>query len=527
MPSPASFAALLPGRALLLALLLGLAFVPAVADEPNPPAGEEEEPGGDEGGAAGEEDEPLDDGADVQVSFADEINKALDLGVKWLLAKPSLFGTRRADMAHWGLVKGSQIYGGGDGPQYRHPAGPTALALYTLLKCGVDPKHPVIVQGFNWLRETHAITEQYDGTSEALGWEWSHRVGRGSYELSVQILALTAKYDQFKRTRNTAAARRRGKLSIRDKDDKEWLQELVAALVEQRGVPVEEPPEAERLGWRYNLRKIVLSSGRSTQTFSSQPGHIANQDLSSTQLAALALFSAHQFGVEADAAVWADIVEFTLSHQEEDGPEHKRHDPAYSSGGYGTPTDRARGFMYIKGSPDRSEGKATGSMTACGIANLLIAKDVMLSDRKGRKLWEEHKLDHRVEKAIWDGLAWLDLNWSAFENPRSAYGYHIYYLYCVERAMDILGKQLVGKHVWYQEGARSILDRQKPARVKDPLDPRAPEVDVTYWETGATHEPKDVLDTCFALLFLKRATKDIVPGGVPITGGDGAPVDNR
>ena len=38
-----------------------------------------------------------------------------------------------------------------------------------------------------------------------------------------------------------------------------------------------------------------------------------------------------------------------------------------------------------------------------------------------------------------------------------------------------------------------------------------------FWMTGATHEPKDVLDTCFALLFLKRATRGMVPGGV-VTG---------
>ena len=34
-----------------------------------------------------------------------------------------------------------------------------------------------------------------------------------------------------------------------------------------------------------------------------------------------------------------------------------------------------------------------------------------------------------------------------------------------------------------------------------------------------------MLDTCFALLFLKRATKDIID--VPVTAGEGAPVDNR
>ena len=44
-----------------------------------------------------------------------------------------------------------------------------------------------------------------------------------------------------------------------------------------------------------------------------------------------------------------------------------------------------------------------------------------------------------------------------------------------------------------------------------------------FWNTNATHDPKDVLDTCFALLFLKRATR-----GMAVTPADGgAPRDGR
>ena len=223
--------------------------------------------------------------------------------------------------------------------------------------------------------------------------------------------------------------------------------------------------------------------------------------------------------------VWIDIAHFTLSCQEEDGPDHKRHDPVLSGDGYAVPTDKARGFMYIKGSPDGSEGVATGSMTACGIANLLMAKEASVMTKKGRKLWTKSNLDSEVHKAIWDGIAWLDRNWSPFRNTNSRYGYPIYYLYAVERAQDLRGKELVGKHLWYRDGALEILKRIQKARVKDPLDPRAPEQAAAFWKTGETHEPKDVLDTCFALLFLKRATKDMVPA--PITPPDGGPVDNR
>ena len=98
--------------------------------------------------------------------FTEQVNRAIDLGVTWLRARPQVFDIPDSDGlkgAHWGLIKGEKIYGGGEGPQYRHPAGPTALALYTLLKCGVSPKDPVIERGFDWLRSFHRITEEWDG----------------------------------------------------------------------------------------------------------------------------------------------------------------------------------------------------------------------------------------------------------------------------------------------------------------------------------------------------------------------------
>lgn len=559
-------------RWLLLLLILGLLGLPGLL--PRPPfadvtatlADEDDDDPDDEPGEDDGEEDPGPDLGDQDVPFTEQVNRAIEYGVRWLKAKPQIFDIPDSDGlkgAHWGLVKGTRIYGGGDGPQYRHPAGPTALALYTLLKCGVNPKDPVIERGFDWLRSFHRITDEWNGhDTQGKVRHWTHTISGSSYELSAMILALTAKYDPRKKTASTRSARTKGRLKIKDKGDRIWLQQLVTALVNRRGQPLEEPfqldrstiermanpekehdppapdeatlpPREERLGWRYNLPKLNLvhmrKSGKSTSTDSyvrgvNRPPH-ANQDLSSTQLAALALFAAQQFKMKIPPEVWIDIAEFTLSHQEPDGPEHKRHDPVLSGGGYAVPTDHARGFMYIKGSPDNTEGVATGSMTACGIANLLIAKEASALTKKGRKLWTESGLDSKVHTAIWDGLAWLDRNWSSFRNTNSSYGYHIYYLYAIEREQDMRGKELVGKHLWYREGALEILKRIKQAKVRDPLDARAPEEDAVYWETGDTHEPKDVLDTCFALLFLKRATKDMVP--VPITPGEGAPVDNR
>jgi len=568
-----------PFHWLLLLLVVGLVGLPVLlrhAPLPNLPAAHADEDDGDDGdddggdeGQPGQDDGKDDPGPDLgdqDVPFTEQVNRAIEYGVRWLRAKPQLFDIPDSEGlkgAHWGLIKGVKIYGGGEGPEYRHPAGATALALYTLLKCGVSPKDPIIERGFDWLRSFHQVTTEWDAQDlQGKTRHWTHTIAGSSYELSAMILALTAKYDPHKKTASTRSARSKGRLKIKDKNDRIWMQQLVTALVNRRGQPLKEPfaldrsmiqrmadpekeedppvpkeedlpPREERLGWRYNVPSLNLvqirKSGKSTSTDNCGrvcgiPPH-ANQDLSSTQLATLALFAAQQFNMKIPPEIWLDVAEFTLAQQEPEGPEHKRFDPVMSGGGYATPTDHARGFMYIKGSPDGSEGVATGSMTACGIANLLMAIEASTLTKKGRKLWTESGLDSKVHTAIWDGLAWLDLNWSSFRNTNSRYGYHIYYLYAVEREQDMRGKELVGSHPWYREGALELLKRLKPMKVRDPLDARAPEEDACYWETGDTHEPKDVLDTCFALLFLKRATKDMVP--VPITPGEGAPVDNR
>lgn len=474
----------------------------------------------EEDGDRPEDDTEKEKGADLgeaEVPFREQVNQAIEKGTIWLKHKPDLFEIQSGQVAHWGLVKGSKIYGGGNGPQYRHPAGPTALALYTLLKCGVDPKDPVIEKGFRWLTDLHKITPKYDGV-DAGGKSWKHIDAVSAYELSVMILALTAKYDSYKKTSASKKAKKKKKLKIRKRDDREFLIALVDALANRRGQPAESAADDEKMGWRYNLPQVTLSGGNSTwKRGVNVPPH-ANQDLSSTQLGALALYSANRFGVKVDMRLWLDIVNFTMSHQEEDGPEHERHDPIYKDGKYAKPKDKARGFVYIKGSNDGSEGIATGSMTACGVTNLLIARDVLENDAKGKKLLKKNPgLLKKMETAIWDGLAWLDKNWSPFQNKYSKYGYHIYYLYALERAMDILNKRLCGEHLWYEEGARKILAAQKAHMMEVKVKRNTELRETVYWMTGSTHDPKDVLDTCFALLFLKRATKGLVPGGV-VTG---------
>jgi hypothetical protein len=493
---------------LLCLLALGLVtLVPAVGDRLPQATADELDGAGKKEGEEPEEDEK---GADLgeAVSFMDQVNEAIELGVLWLKQKPALFEIKKGPVAHWGLVKGSRNYGGGDGPQYRHPAGPTALALYTLLKCGVDPKDEVIEKGFTWLKELHVATMKWDGL-DGKGGMWRLTDCVSSYELSVMILALTAKYDKYKKSSASKSAQKKGKLKIRNGDDKKWLIELVERLVLARGQPEPTGGDGNR-GWRYNLQNIKVGN---VQRNVGVPPH-SNQDLSSTQLATLALYSATRFGLKIKPEIWLDIITFSLDQQEETGPVVERF---VGSSNYAGPKDKARGFAYIKGSPDGSEGIATGAMTGCGVVNLLVAREVLQQSKKGLAALKASGLESKIEKGIWDGLAWLNHNWSDFENKNSKTGYHIYYLYALERAMDIINKRLVGKHLWYEEGAKALLARKQTHMYEVKIKRNTELMRSFFWNTQATHEPQDVLDTCFALLFLKRATRDMIPGGV-VTG---------
>ncbi len=93
--------------------------------------------------------------------------------------------------------------------------------------------------------------------------------------------------------------------------------------------------------------------------------------------------------------------------------------------------------------------------------------------------------------------------------------WHYYYLYGLERAGVIVGKRFLGDHDWYQEGARAARRRAAGGRARGAADrPSA---------AGPARDPApcydmSMLDTCFAILFLKRAALEpkqpLLPGPV-------------
>jgi hypothetical protein len=127
-------------------------------------------------------------------------------------------------------------------------------------------------------------------------------------------------------------------------------------------------------------------------------------------------------------------------------------------------------------------------MTCAGIASLAIAREQL---QLAKKLTP--KLGRQIGQGALGGWAWLDRHWAMDRHalhPRGTWYY--YYLYSLERAAVLDGVKRVGDKDWYRAGAAQLLARQKKSG---------------SWDD---QEKDQITKTCFALLFLKRATAPVV-----------------
>lgn len=184
-------------------------------------------------------------------------------------------------------------------------------------------------------------------------------------------------------------------------------------------------------------------------------------DLSNTQYALLGLHAAWRMGVGAPKEVIYETIGAIVKMQQKEG-----------SFSYKDPNDIG-----------------IGSMTTAGICALRIASLQL----KGFAPFEAKKTEWaESEKNAFD---WLDKHFRVDANPAgfTTKGgmrvWHYYYLYGLERACDMAGKVKLGARDWYREGAEYLLSAQN----------------------AEGHWKNDFVDTCFALLFLKRATRTWSP----------------
>jgi hypothetical protein len=134
-----------------------------------------------------------------------------------------------------------------------------------------------------------------------------------------------------------------------------------------------------------------------------------------------------------------------------------------------------------------------GSMTAGAIGCLAIYKYYLA------RVWNENA-DWRKSTSIDKGIKWLAARLDFTKNPLYPYGnwWHHYWLYAIERAGRLLETETFVDKEWYPGGANWLLARQNADGSWQKED----------WGRGSKEHflPGLVSETCFAILFLRRAT---------------------
>lgn len=428
--------------------------------------------------------------ARAQELTPESVAQAMERGAAWLRARQNGDGAFR--------VQGGNGMQGPGGLESTYPLGSTALATLTLLKTGTAPDDAGIERAFQWM-----YMQPLEKT----------------YEVSMLVLAIEARFappkdvlerEEARRGYGTVARRHWAKIA-RPVDVKK-LEDCAQWLITHRATAA----------WRYP----------------GAAGDGALEDHSATQYAMLALKSASRLGCAVPLELWEKVADHFVAQQDPTGeevpwfavpsadgpiqdmvaPERRRTgDDGGARGGNtrerGTPrtgerpTMHARGWSYLPrptgsaGSGTESapaqggsmERVSTGSMTASGIAALVIAKSEL---ELHKTAWSRRQ--PAVEQAIRDGCAWLASKFIPSANPTArpnmTTSWTFYYLYGCERAGVLAGTYRFGPHDWWDEGAVWLLGQQG-ADGAWPV------------EQALSHQA----DTCFALLFLARATVPLVP----------------
>lgn len=200
----------------------------------------------------------------------------------------------------------------------------------------------------------------------------------------------------------------------------------------------------------------------------------AKGDISNAQFAILGLKACADAGVEIPKQTWAAALEYVLKTQNRDG-------------GWG---------YYFNGMKDK---ESYASMTCAGVCSVAICRYGL-----GNK-------DAAKDGAVRAGHAWLAANFRPDTNANITKS-HVadperwlyYYLYSIERVGKIVGIEDLGKQKWYPVGAKFLFEKQKK--------------DGSWWtglEGVQWKQAGDIetADTCFAILFLTRATPPLIPTG--------------
>lgn len=191
-------------------------------------------------------------------------------------------------------------------------------------------------------------------------------------------------------------------------------------------------------------------------------------DNSNSQYAALGLRACFDSAIKLPEEILELGRRWWIDSQFPDEGGQKAGKDAISTGG--GPTLRIQGWNYTR---PGGEGQTPYPAMTAGAVGASVIYDYMV-----RRDWKK-------DAVTVAGINWLARHWTVDTN--------YYFLYALERAGMLFGTEKIGEHDWYWEGAKVIVNDQNP--------------DGSWGHREKKEE--NTWDTCFAILFLKKATRAI------------------
>lgn len=335
------------------------------------------------------------------------------------------------------------------------PTGSTALCAMALLHSGVKSDDPVIAKAFQYMKA---------------------QPFKSVYDVSTVVMAFETKY-----------------LPLEKMEDVQSFTEEEAEKAVQAAIHPEDKAYVEKCA------KWLLSHQTKYGTWG-YPEQEEAYDHSNTQYAMLALKSAARCGVAVPVSVWRKAamhwcdtqrttglkaaLKLQFHKEEEAGIDVKgtRAEDEYDQGPWGYFTSRETSQFFQIPAPDAGYG----SMTCAGLTSLLVAESELVGAKD-----LDNVMRKRIDACKKSGLAWIQSNYSVRGNLPSAgfwSVFYYYYLFSIERVGVLYGIHKIDGHDWYLEGSILLVRSQK--------------TDGSWMD----YDEIPVLDTAFALLFLKKAT---------------------
>jgi len=412
------------------------------------------------------------------------VDKAIDDGILYLKSAQNVFGT-------WTIAQD-------------HPLGYAALGGLTLLVCGMPADDPAVEKAANFVR---ARCPTADGT----------------YEIALSILFLD-KLGEVKKNQAPAepgVAKKGSRAGTNTaKRDRNLIEILALRLI---------AGQSPTGGWTYKCPMLLgaqhaqlLKALRARKLNQAALGNLGNlpvlqdpailmdpaksipidppekrltpiwgtTDNSNTQFAILAIWAARRHGLPVDRTLKLVVKRFETGQNQEGSWSY-----LYKYGGGLPERGGAMNCVGLLGlaigngmaiDPTLNDGrpdiKAAGIVGGPGLVALLVGLDGINKQLEFREAKRKGEKDQRVLK----GFLAVGKYIGQPAGPLVDY----YMLWSIERVAVLFNQPLVGQKDWYRWGAELLVANQTAGG---------------NWKDGSYHGSTPPIDTCLALLFLKRA----------------------